>query len=48
MYSLFLEPLNEAVRVEEMPAVGDFHQLGISDGAEADDAVSIRDGLEVY
>jgi len=47
MYSLLLEPFGEAVGMEEMPAVCDLHELGVGDGAEADDAVSVGSGLEV-
>ena len=47
MYSLLLEPFDEAVGMEEMAAVCDLHELGVGDGTEADDAVSVGGGLEV-
>lgn len=47
MYSLLLEPFDEAVGMEEMAAVCDLHELGVGDGAQADDAVSVWCGLEV-
>ena len=47
MYSLLLEPFDEAVGMEEMAAVCDFHELGVGDGAQADNAVSVWCRLEV-
>jgi hypothetical protein len=47
MYSLLLEPFDETVGMKEMATVCDLHELGVGDGAEADDAVSVGGGLEV-
>jgi hypothetical protein len=40
-YSILLEPLDEAVIVEEMAAVGEFHRVFDVHWAEADDAFVI-------